>query len=144
MPLHLTSDKLYYKGDFYVKTAGSPAVAMREKDGSIWYFPPSGKMPQLLQDEHSVCGLGDLNTGFFDPERPACGWHDTTYLNYRFFENLGWDRKDMDDYFLNLALVTAGRDAKQIQQAHTHYALVRAVGWLPYYYRKLTGNTLWN
>lgn len=111
-----------------------------EADGSIWYRRPNGTA-ELLQDADSICGIGFLNTGPHDPLRPACGPHDKCYRNRAWFEERGWNREKMDDYFLDLMLVICRRHKTEGDpwarlltiKAQEYHFLVRAFGGLAYY-----------
>lgn len=103
-----------------------------DDEGHIWWNPVDGE-PQLLIDCDDLCGVGFLNTGVDDPFRDCCAWHDNAYQMRAFFEERGWNRKKIDDYFRNLMYKIAGSDIGLFYRANTFYHLVRMFGWIFYY-----------
>lgn len=103
-----------------------------DENGVVWYQMP-GKEPGILQDADSLCGAGILETGSGDIFRPACGFHNNAYLHRALFEEWGWDRKRIDEYFLELMLGIAGDDLALQTKAHSYYYLVRMFGGIFYY-----------
>ena len=102
--------------------------------GEILYYPTDPNLPpQILTEKDDLCGLSFFNTGPNDPFRLCCAWHDRAYTSRAFFEQHGWTRMKIDRYFFDLMMQTANGDFGLIVRAKSYYAMVRAIGWLPYY-----------
>lgn len=105
----------------------------RRDDGSIWWIPRDPvNPPQCLADVDSLCGVTLFHTGPGDPLRDACSWHDHAYGIRAWFEERGWGRGRIDDYFLELMLEIAGDDYALRLRAYEYYCFVRMFGWIFY------------
>jgi hypothetical protein len=105
-------------------------------DGQIWWAPGNGSERQLLADSDSMCGFGFFETGPEDPFRDCCSWHDNAYIQRKLYEEQGWDRKSIDDYFLTLMLEAAREDLALRSRAYSYHAIARCFGGI-WYYRHL-------
>lgn len=101
-------------------------------DGQIWWCAANG-VRQLLADSESMCGFGFFQTGPEDPFRDCCSWHDNAYVQRALYEEQGWDRKAIDDYFLSLMLEVAGSDLALRSRAYSYHAIARCFGGIWYY-----------
>lgn len=107
-------------------------LVWRTEDGAIYFVPGRGKYPELLAKADDVAGVWIFNRGTDDPDRDAAIWHDHAYQRYQFFESRGWTRKDIDNYYYTLRKLTRGTSTGLA----TDYVLIRAIGWIPYNWRK--------
>jgi len=108
-----------------------------DQDHAIWYKHFTGAV-ELLAGKDDLCGASFLHSPPGDPFRPACIVHDGMYVNRKFFETRGWDRKSIDDYFLKLSLDIAYKLpvehlSSNLKMAQGRYRLVRLFGWSFYY-----------
>ena len=108
-----------------------------DHEGHIWYRSPRGNV-ELLATPDEVCGVGRFSSPIDDPFRPACIVHDRMYVNRKFFESRGWNRKLIDDHFLKLSLDIAYKLPlrfleSNLKMAQTRYRAVRLFGWIVYY-----------
>lgn len=110
-----------------------------DSEGHILWNPKNGKV-QVLTENDSLCGIGLLATGVDDPFRNCCAWHDRAYEMRSFFEERGWDRKKIDDYFRSLMYKRAGSNKELFYRANIYYKIVRMLGWI-FYYRHEASNS---
>lgn len=82
---------------------------IRYDDGQVILVWPSGRREELA-DAGSLCGLERVwATSIHDAFVDCCAWHDRAYDHRAFFENHGWNREGIDDYFLELMGYIAGQ-----------------------------------
>jgi hypothetical protein len=104
-----------------------------DNQAQIWWQPfDLTAPPQLLADSDSLCGK-ILETGPEDPFRDACSDHDNFYTKRAFFEERGWNRLSLDNYFLKLMVEIAQGDLTLLLRANIYYQTVRLIGGFFYY-----------
>jgi hypothetical protein len=108
-----------------------------DQDHAIWYKHWSG-LVELLAEKDDLCGASFFQSPPGDPFRPACIVHDRMYVHRKFFEVRGWNRKNIDDYFLKLSLEIAYKLPIEhldwnIKMARSRHRIVRLIGWSFYY-----------
>jgi len=98
-------------------------------EGEIVYVPHKDAQPEVLHTADDICGIAEVwGTSPTDALRPACAWHDKAYINKDFFNERGWSRKDLDDYFLHLMLNIAGDNKFLKLKAKVYYYFSRMFG----------------
>lgn len=112
---------------------------IRKDDGEVFIIWPDGRR-ELLRGKGSLCGLETVwATSIDDRFTDCCAWHDHAYEFRAFFENHGWYREDIDDYFLDLMLYTCESEPNIFVRfgaevwAREYHFFVRTFGGLVYY-----------
>jgi len=68
-------------------------------DGTLWFEPGHGLLATELLGVDDLCGVGFLNSGPYDPFRAAARVHDRMYQNRAWWEDRGWNLRQMNDWF---------------------------------------------
>ena len=110
---------------------------IQDADGSVYWYAYRTCTREMLMASDDVCGCGFFETSVNDPFRTACAWHDHAYVNRKFFEERGWNRAEVDNYFLRLMLNVCGLNLRLRLRAHLYYRVVRLVG--GFYYNRHEG-----
>jgi len=104
-----------------------------DDEGAIWWDPQTGRPPELLADQDSLCGVFPFETGVDDVFRDCCSAHDHFYTNRAEYEAWGYDREWMDAQFYTYMRDRACDDIVLQKKAKCYYTFVRMFGWIFYY-----------
>jgi len=98
--------------------------------------------PKELTKGDDFCGVGPLETDQHDTMTAACAWHDNQYINQKLHGGEGL-RAGIDSEFLDKMLTLNDfHDGGTLGavKAYTYYGLVRAFGWIPWWFNRNNGS----